>query len=661
MRPLFFLIFVLVCLSSSSQSISQKSNYEFGNVTGQELTMKQYDKEPDAVAVVLFDIGKADFRQRDNDFVILFNRTKRIKIFKKEAYDINEEYNLADIEIPFYRGDRLSEEIRNIKAFTYNVENGQVIKTELEKSAVYTEKISDHWSKKVFPMAGVKEGSIIEYTYDLVSPFKFNLPDWEFQSEIPTIYSEYEAKLVPFYAYTLILQGARSFDQQGSFEERGVKDKFASVKYNKMVHQFVMKDVPSFKDEGYITSKDDYIVKLDFQLSQITHLNGSKTEVITTWDKLAGQLSSHVNFGKYLKTSEKQARKILSENPSLSNPKEIIEYVKRSFKWNEYTRKYSEQSVKDLLRTKNGSSAEINLFLAGMLNAAGVTSYPVLISTRDHGKVYEEYPFENFFNQVVVMVETDKGLFLTDATDPLCPYNLIPEECLNEKGLILKGKNAEWVEINSRASNEVHLMITDINLDDESIQTQNMIQLDGYQALRMRESYYDNVNALTQAMADDQSEVSDLTTKNYNNLEANYQIRYNEELPLEKFGDKIVINPFHNKSLSQNPFKAKTRNHPVDFVFPQKYTLNNTIKIPNGFQIDELPPGYKLSNDIVEVDFQVKILGQTISLSANYEFKKSLYSKNEYKDLRSYVNLIINKLNKNIVLVQSEVDNSSGQ
>ena len=81
---------------------------------------------------------------------------------------------------------------------------------------MYEEKINDNWFQKKFVFPNVKSGSIIEYEYEIVSPFKFNLVDWEFQSELPTLYSEYKVFMVPFYEYVSSAQQIKKFDIQTS-------------------------------------------------------------------------------------------------------------------------------------------------------------------------------------------------------------------------------------------------------------------------------------------------------------------------------------------------------------------------------------------------------------------------------------------------------------
>src|SRR5690606_9663507 len=127
---------------------------------------------------------------------------------------------------------------------------------------------------------------VIEMRYVVKTPFKYNLPDWEFQHRIPTLYSEYEARMIPFYEYTYILQGADKFDHFESYEQPGVSRQFGAHRYNEMTYKFIMKDVGAFKDESYISSINDYLVKLDFQLAKYTSYQGVPVEIITTWPKL---------------------------------------------------------------------------------------------------------------------------------------------------------------------------------------------------------------------------------------------------------------------------------------------------------------------------------------------------------------------------------------
>ena len=58
-----------------------------------------------------------------------------------------------------------------VAASTYNLENGQVSATQLDKQDIYTTRTDRRHSEKKFTLPAVKEGSIIEYTYTITSDY----------------------------------------------------------------------------------------------------------------------------------------------------------------------------------------------------------------------------------------------------------------------------------------------------------------------------------------------------------------------------------------------------------------------------------------------------------------------------------------------------------
>ena len=88
-----------------------------------------------------------------------------------------------------------------------------------------------------------------------------------------------------------------------------------------------MNDVPAFRDDDFISSKNDYIFKLDFQLSKIHNFDGTNTNIITTWEKLIKELLKHQDFGKYISKSEKAASKLFDiDGLSQKSENEKVQY-----------------------------------------------------------------------------------------------------------------------------------------------------------------------------------------------------------------------------------------------------------------------------------------------------------------------------------------------
>ncbi len=132
--------------------------------------------DSNANAVVLFDIGSSEFEgNNDGDFTLIYKRTKRIWLRNKNAFDA------ATVKVPIYIGSTYSDEERfeDFEATTYNLEQGQIIDTKLDKASFFKEKYNRTRTIIKFTFSNIKEGSIIEYKYTLKSPFfKSRLRSW---------------------------------------------------------------------------------------------------------------------------------------------------------------------------------------------------------------------------------------------------------------------------------------------------------------------------------------------------------------------------------------------------------------------------------------------------------------------------------------------------
>ena len=439
---------------------SQEFASEFGKISQSEIDMKFYEKDPDAGAVVLFDVGESKFVYIDQvGYNIEFVRHKRIKIFNES------EFHKAEISIDYYVDvNRKKENVKSIEAISYNYINGEVSKQVLDMSNVYDEKINKNWRRKKFVFPNVQKGSVLELRYVLETPFHFNLPDWTFQSDIPVAYSQYTANMIPFYEYSFIAQGISKFDYQkssiskvdrrwGNISESFGENICYGVKFNDYIHTYGMKDIPALNDESYISSINDYIMKIDFQLHKFNSPSGVTTNIMSTWPELNKSLLKSKKFGKYIKNSSKISKKILENDISIGGltdkekSKKILKYVKDNFTWNGYNSKYSSKTAKEFFKTKIGNSADINLFLIAMLNRAEINAKPVILSTRNHGKIKSSYPFDHFTNYVVAKIYIESP-FMADATSSVLAYNRLPIRCINGIGLVVDEiDNTKWINL----------------------------------------------------------------------------------------------------------------------------------------------------------------------------------------------------------------------
>jgi transglutaminase-like putative cysteine protease len=644
--PKALLIFFLF-----SGTLTAQTTDKFGTAKLEQLTMTSYPLDKLAEAVVLSDIGDTYFEDTDYGFRTLFQRTTRIKVLSKAGL------KYATVEIPYYFEDNVSEIVLDIDGYTYNIENGLISQSRFQGKP-FDEKINEHWMVKKFVLPDVQEGSVIEFTYKIKSPYFFNLQDWEFQRRIPTIYSEYTVRMTPFYEYSYIFQGASKFDVYKNTESTFKRNCYG-LEFPDNIFTFGMKNIPAFRDEEYITSINDYIMKMDFQLAVIHHQNGAKVNVITTWPLLIEDLLKSSDFGQYMKAVTRNTDEIFSvldlgSKSEMEKAQIITTYVKSNFNWNGYSTKLTSQSIKEFLKTKTGNCSEINLFLCSLLNSLDIKAYPVILSTRDHGKVEVDYPFQQFLNYVIVLVNIDGKKILLDATESLSPFGMLPARCINEKGLVINKEKLEWIpltdEVNSIKTDSIHIAFNE-SLDSAFVDV--TIQANGHKALDLRRMYFsDKENFNKEHFNADINMRKAVAVENEKEIEKPFKYSYKASIATESLGDRILISPFPGLAIEENPLKVSYRNYPVDMIYPETNNFDLTIDIPSGYKLAELPKEVAIDDALVSITYKAESDHNKVHIVGSYAFKKAVYQKQDYLSLKVYFNNIVKTFNDKIMLVK---------
>lgn len=652
-KCILFLLFPLLVITLYSQEFRK----DFGKVSIEEITMANYIQDKTADAVVLFDKGVSEFVATDDGFEVLFHRETRIKIFNEAGLP------WAEIQIPFYREGDIFEKITEIEAQTYNLENNQIQTSYINKTDYHDEKVNEYWNSRKFAMPAARAGSVIEYKYTLRSQYVFNLRDWEFQWRIPVIYSEYKVKMIPYYEYTWLLQGSTKFSMQRNYPDPGLPRQFGSSSYHEMINEFAMKNVPAFGDEEYISSYNDYVIKLDFQLDKINYASGGSLQILSTWPDMVKDFLKDSDFGKYAKKSEKMADNVINLPKLLTLPPEarfdsILTYVKSNYNWNRTRSKIAHKSPSDLVKDKYGNSAEINLFTVGLLNAAGIEAYPMLLSTRDNGRIKTNYPFQHFFNYVAVYAKVNGNVILTDATEVMAMNNRIPPRCINDKALLIKEENkgeVSWINLDINRSSDVRTNIL-MTLDGNSFKAIVNSSLSEYDALLMRNKYVKDPVKFLDKPDSEYYHVIDTTIKVNNVYDCSKRlgIDYTAIGKMEQISNKLYIAPFPDETITVNPLTKSSRSYPIDLIYPQRKSLFCQLEIPEGYSIDYLPPSYKISNELFELNYNAIQEGNKVTINLVYFFQKATYAPDTYLKVKSYFQDIVKKENDKIVLVKNQ-------
>ncbi len=665
---LTFLALVLACHTM----LAQKPHLKFGKPLMDELTMEHYPADTAASAVVLVDYGKSRFNYNKsiNAFQIQFERYTRIKIFNPEAY------KRADVSVAVYKSTGGKETVSSIKGNTYNLVNGKIETTKLSKSSRFKEELSDRWTLEKFTLPEVKEGSVIEYTYTITSDFIFQLRDWQFQATIPTLWSEYQVTIPEYFDYKQLSQGHIPFDIKEQDASGGsinflstnrstngvTRSTVASrtVEFENHIFRWAAKNVPAFKTERYLTCVDDHISKIEFELSTIRYPGNPIEQVMDTWGTLEKKLKEHERFGLAVKRAGyyKDELAILQSatDGEMETMQQIYDFIQQRMEWNGNRSKYVSVSLKKAFEERKGNSGDINLLLVSMLRSAGLQANPVILSTRDNGKIIEYYPIISRFNYVIAEVIVDGKSYLLDATDKHCPINTLPYRCLNKQGRRI-ADNSGWVNLVSKNKQITMTQVTlnlgaDGNLEGSLVEKQKGYNAASKRGKILKEGQDEYVIEKFKDQSGwnvDSYEFKNLEAKDQS-LVSTYEVSIEESA--ESLGDLIYLNAIFSEDLKENPFKTENRLYPVDFGSQSAQTYIANIKIPDGYSVDEIPTGMALSlpNAAGSFRFNVAQTGNTIQLMSNININQVEFNSHEYPNLREFYNRIVDKHNEQIVL-----------
>jgi transglutaminase-like putative cysteine protease len=658
-----------VCALTMGQD---KSPARFGRVSPEDFKTTRYELDTSAGAAIIADIGSSAFESGNEWFIQVFKHYKRVHILKKSGYDE------ANVSIYLYMDGTDEERVTNLKAVTYNLENGKVVETKLESKAVFTDKLDKHNIVKKFTLPAVKEGSIIEYSYTINSEFPYRLRPWAFQDgNFPVLWSEYEISLPEYYEYIFLSQGYNPFHIKDSENSRQTfnfrmtapgaygggsqRSEAVSVTPGITRHRWVVKDVAPLKEENFVTTLGNHINYIEFQLSALRFPDSPVRPVMSTWAKMTEDLLKDDQYGGQLaKSNNFFSDKVEELTKGTTNLKDkavnIYNWVRDNFTCTDYSAFYAEQTLKATFTKKSGSVAEVNLLLVAMLRHAGLDATPVLLSSRSHGKVYPLYPIRSKFNYTIVNLKIDDQEYNMDATRPFLGFGKLHTSSYNGHARKI---NEEATAMSFEADSLKEQSVTGI-----FIAGNNKGQLTGH--FQQQATYFESYELRSKVKEKGEEAyfkdlakgfMSDIDLKNgkLDHLQDYTKpviVDYDFTLNESDEGGMIYLNPMLSQALKANPFKSAERKYPVEMPYVPDVNYTLSMQLPEGYTVEDMPKSTIVNYNDGEGVFQYIIGKQDNMLQFRCRVKlgRAQYAPEEYEHLRSFFDMIVKKQAEQIVI-----------
>ncbi|MFK8061067.1 MAG: hypothetical protein AB8B78_13375, partial [Polaribacter sp.] len=475
-------VFTILLLMCSYTFFAQ--DYKFGKVSKEELSEKFYPLDSTADAAYLYKHRRTYYDLTNRGWQLVTEIHERIKVYNKDAFDLATKSVLCyDPE----SGGGDPDYVSSIKGYTFNLENDKVVKEKLSKKSIFKERKNKYRVMRKMVMPSVKEGSVLDLRYKIISPRTGYINDLKFQYGIPVKKLDCTIQIPEFFIFNKRNTGYYLVDMKKSSKSRSIG---SSQTYTVDVFKFNTNNVPALKDnEPYVASISNYRGGMSFELTQLNFLSvgGEIKTFSNSWEDVSKKIYGFSSFGNEIKKEsyyKDDINKLLATaKTDYDKVGAIFQFVKNKMKWNGFYGFSTEKGVKKAYKEQVGNVADINLMLTSMLNYAGLNVSPVLVSSKGNGVPI--FPTIDGFDYVIAIVEfPDNTYALLDATEPYSTPNILPVRALNWNGRkISKGGASSWVSLtSSKPAIEENTVMVKISED---------LMVEG-----LYRTKYDNLNAL---------------------------------------------------------------------------------------------------------------------------------------------------------------------
>jgi len=630
-----FALFFSVSLWSVA-AIAQDKIPSFGKCDKADLEMKDCSFDPGAEALVLLDVGEIHTLYVPNiGWQSEGNYRMRVKVLKPAAV------HRAEVKIAFYSNNRM-QEISGLDGISFNLDAaGNIEKSDLEKKAIYRKAINSQRSEVSFALPNVKVGTVFEYKYTITSRSYSYLPTWTFQKGIPVRYSAFNVILPQYFEFTTQVIKRQEMEKKDAGDDGT---------------WYIMRTIPGLKDEPYSSGREDYLQRVEFQLSKI-NAPSYYEEIRTTWPKLINELLEDEDFGlaikKNLRMPDDLKGQLASVNTTKDKVRTVYNFVQQYMQWNEEEGIYSSNGIKDAWDKKNASIADINFILIRLLRDADVDANPVLVRTKDNGAVNTVYPFLRQFNAVFVQVKDAEKTYIMNAADKFNPFYLIPYDVLYCRALLVDKNDGGIIQIQDDGK-YMNNIFYHCNVDpDGKLIGEATLNNSGYSRnLRMRTLKKDQFKGLVEDNEGIQLKMDSFIVNNLNEDMKPLEQKVSFNGSMQSSGEYFFLPYNLFMGLEKNPFVEENRVMDIDFDFPKNYVITGSYTLPADYVVNELPKNTRmiLPDTSIALTRLMQQDGNMISFRLTLDMNASGYSADSYPYIKEFFKKMYEILDERIVL-----------
>ena len=640
LRPAATLLAGLFALTASAQT----PEIRWGRLNDAERQIESWPGDPDAAAVVIGDIGFGEMRLESRGPRYQLRRHRRVKVLSEGGYEQGE------VRVVYSGDDR----VRRVKGLTFVPDGDDYRRVELDGGDIFDEEVRPGLRELRFSMPALAPGAVFEYEYTFETDNFFSI-GWTFQSEEPTLLSEFRYEVPVLFDYVVLSQG-NGFEQQETQVQGGRGVDVAKLRW-------VARDLPALRDEPYTTTEADHVQRLELQLSEFRPEGRFQPErILTSWPEVAQALRDHPSFGRRMERNPRVrevARSVTGTDQEKAQA--LYDVVRRDYVWDGRWGIFAERDLDDVVETKTGTMAELTFLLLEMYEEAGIPATPVLLSSRSNGRAVQSYPIVSQFDTILALVQVPgQPARMVSPTSPHRAYGDLPVGALNTNAWLLDYDRPRWIEFDAPAGTATTTAIQGTLGADGSLAGTLQLRLTGYDAFdaRVQLAAAEAGSASDEAVAeaadtDVEIEVGEVTGVDDPAEPLGVEATFTAPA-VEVVDGEMYLTPFVAMQMEENPFERETRLFPVDFAYPSTRTYVASFELPEGWEAVDLPEPVRLVIPSRKVSYQrfVAAEGGRLNVRSVLTIARSQVDAAEYPALRDLYDEVVATEAEAIVIAQ---------
>lgn len=635
---IFFLCLFLMALTEiSAQTIPV--NKRFGKVSREELELSSYDLDTAATALILYENKWTAIHLNAAGAFTQTTRTHmRIKILKEEGV------SWGDFEMICHHSTKNQESVAGIDVVTYNLVDGKIVETKMPKKYIFTEDFTENYKKVTFSAQDVRVGSVIEVKFDRIDTRYWNLPDIYFQKNIPVNLVECEVRLPEFFTFNKKMTGYHRVDYAYDEDSGSLQTSDGQYGYNISIDKYSASDVPAFKKEPLVYNSRQYYSGVRYNISSLQIPGALYEDYSVSWndvDNIYLESDLYRRFKAACQFKDETAV-IAAEDTDVKKIEAVVRLVQDKVTWNEDYAVLPEP-LAQTVKARSGSNVDMNCLAAGCLRELGFTVEPVMIKFRSSGMLLDYQPELNTFDTFILRVVTSSGnVYYLDCGASEGYLNVLDPLMLMPNARVLRPDGrSEWVDLTGLCESITAVYVV-AELDPQNeINGKITIRYkgeDAYMAKMDYDSYADEDEYLEELEDDFDVEVVEYSSTGLKDFSegASEQISFSDEP--DAVGDLVYVNLFIDPFHSKDTFQSINRSYPIDFPYPYSISYRYTLKIPEGYTVEQLPENISIKLD--EINASARVISrndaQTIQIVFTYKQGSILGLPADYQSIRSF-------------------------